>query len=378
MKLLIVTSDYPPEIGGMAEYSAAWAHALAGNGFDVVVLAQSQESFQTAAADFPNITVRRVKWSLGSRTRFFWAYSSLVKEVRRRKPDLILAHTWVGWGPALAYLKGRTGIPFILSAHGAEIVGPATSAYYRPLLRLSLKAADRVFPVSNYTADRTAELGIARQRIQVVCNGVDTDRFSPGTPDDDLIAKYGLSGKRTIVTVGGLVDRKGQDIVIRAVGRLRDRYPNLRYLVVGGWKLNSSREQYLKDLAQSEGVGDRVIFTGFVNQDILPEHYRLGEIFVMTGREVPDKGWVEGFGISYLEAAATGLPVIATLTGGTRDALSDQASIIVPPEDPIQTADAIAKLLDDNAMRNRMGAAAREWASENSWEAQIKRAIDTI
>lgn len=376
MRILVATSDYPPETGGMAVYSAAWVRELEAAGLRTRVLVRRAVTGPVAAARRGSLEDPvEVAWKRGYLRDPWHAGRALTRALDDWPADIVLAHTWIGWGPALAWLKGRTGQRYVLAAHGAEILGPASSRWYRPLLEASFRAADRIFPVSAFTADHVAALGISWERIRTIGNGIDAARYHPAPRSERLVREHGLEGCRVVVTVGGLVDRKGQDIVIRAMSLLRASHPDLRYLVVGGWALHGSREEDLKRLARECGVSDRVIFTGSVPDGLLPDYYRLGDVFALTGREVVSKGWVEGFGISLLEAAACGIPVVATLTGGVADAVDDLHARIVPPEDPAATADAIAALVDDPELRARMGAAGAAWASERTWTDRVRGAV---
>ncbi len=365
MRLLIVTSDYPPALGGMAVYSESWARELVKLGADVSVVARRVG--HRPEGKEPDVPARMVEWPSGPLRDPYHAYRHLVRLLDEIDPDLVMAHTWIGWGPALARLKGVRGTLFTVSAHGAEILGPARSPWYRFLMTQALKSADRVLPVSSFTAEAVAGLGISRERIEVIHNGVDLERYAPTPKNADLVRKWNLDGRDVIATVGGLVDRKGHDIVIRAMALLKDSHPNLRYLVAGGWALNSSREEFLRALVRELGLEDRVVFTGFVNEADLADVYRLGDLFVMPGREMKEKGWVEGFGISYLEAAACGVPIVATRTGGVAEAVTEENGVFVPEEDPEAVAAAVRELMGDPARRRAMSGAGLAWAKANSW-----------
>lgn len=332
----------------MARYSAEHVAALDRRGHDVRVVTTPRAAFLAALRE---------------------ARAVLRSAVRSFEPDVVWAHAWSPWGLAAALgLPGAARL--LLTVHGAEVLDPARSPRYRPLLRTALGGADWVLAVSRFSAEAAVRLGADAARVVVVPNGVDAVRFAPGPRRIDLVERWGLAGRRVVLTVGGLVERKGQDIVIRAVAALRDRFPDLRYLVVGGWALAESREADLKRLAADLGVDDRVVFAGFVGEDDLPDVYRLADVFAMPGRYVRDRGWVEGFGISYLEAAACGVPSIATAEGGAADAVADgESGLLVPPEEPAAVAGAIERLLTDEALRARLGAAGRARVLEGfTWD----------
>ncbi|PIU48154.1 MAG: hypothetical protein COS94_03710 [Candidatus Hydrogenedentes bacterium CG07_land_8_20_14_0_80_42_17] len=376
MKILVATSDYPPALGGMAVYSDAWCRELAGLGAKIRVVAR--DIGHRPEGKSPIIAAKYFEWKAGLLNDPINAYKILRAEIKDFKPDIVMAHTWIGWGPALAILKSRCGVRYVLSAHGAEIIGPKNSPWYRFLMKQSFKAADKIFPVSNFTAQHIKELGISSERIEVITNGVDLNRYYSSKKNQTLIERFGLSNCKVLVTVGGLVDRKGHDVVISALAILKKQYPDLKYLIAGGWALNSSRENYLRELVAKKNLSDQVIFSGFISDELLPDIYRLGDVFIMTGREMPDKGWVEGFGISYLEAAACGIPIIATLSGGTNEAVTNQNALIVPPDDPVATADAISILLSDEKKMKKMSESGIEWARQNSWSSKIKMSYEIL
>jgi phosphatidylinositol alpha-1,6-mannosyltransferase len=376
LRLLLATLDYPPDLGGMAEYASAWAAGLAALGVEVRVVAKRRGEAESAQSSA--VPSRDVMWRDGPLRTSIAAYQILAEEIRRERPDLVFAVTWIGWGPALAVLKGRLGVRYVVAAHGAEILGPQRSPWHSFLMRQALRGADRVFAVSRFTADHVTRIGLSKERIEVIPNGVDPRRFTPGPRDPELARRFGLHGREVILTVGGLVDRKGHDTVIRAMALLKDRRPNLRYLVAGGWSLASSREPFLRALVAELGIEERVVFTGFVRDEDLPAIYRLGDLFVMTGREIVERGWVEGFGISYLEAAASGLPIVATRAGGVEDAVTEENAVFVPPDDPAATAAAIEKLLDDSGRRNRMSESGLVWAAGNTWSRRVEEGYDLM
>lgn len=353
MRLLVATSDYPPDLGGMSRYSAEHVRSLTRRGHDVRVA-----------------TAPRAPFVAGLRE----ARSTLRRAAADFAPDAVWAHAWSPWG--LAASLGLPGAPrLLLTVHGAEVLNPAASRRYRPLVRFALRAADRVLAVSRFSADAALALGADPARVDVVPNAVDPARFAPGPRRGDLVERWGLAGRRVVLTVGGLVERKGHDLVLRAVAALAPRRPDLVYLVVGGWTLAGSREADLKRLAVDLGIAGRVVFAGQVSEADLPDVYRLADVFAMPGRYVAEKGYVEGFGIAYLEAAASGVPSVAADAGGAIDAVEDGATgIVVPPDDAAAVAAAIDRLLGDEELRRRLGEAGRRRVLAGyTWDAVAAR-----
>jgi phosphatidyl-myo-inositol dimannoside synthase len=173
--------------------------------------------------------------------------------------------------------------------------------------------------------------------------------------------------------VGRLVERKGHDTVLRALSLLKEQFPDLHYLIVGDGPYRTQ----LESITRSLQLTSRVIFFGKANPDDLPSLYRLGDLFVMITRPVEEKGDVEGFGIVYLEAAASGLPVVASKSGGVKDSVKEnETGLLVDAADsPEAAAQAIARLFTDKALHERMAIAAVEHAKGFTWEKQRERWI---
>jgi len=158
-----------------------------------------------------------------------------------------------------------------------------------------------------------------------------------------------------LITVARLIPHKGQDVTLRAVAALRDEFPPLRYAIVGV----GPDEDRLRRLAADLKIADRIIFTGALTDEEIAEAYATATLYAGLSR-VEEVIYAEGFGISFLEAGASGLPSIAGDSGGVRSAIRDGVSgIIVPPTDVRSVTDAIRGLLRDDDKRAKMGAEAR-------------------
>ena len=201
-------------------------------------------------------------------------------------------------------------------------------------------------------------MGVASQKIELIYNGVNLDRFKEQQKSTDLLDRYGLEEKRVILTVGRLVERKGIDLVIRSIPRIVSRFPDIHYLIVGDGPYRSVLEQ----LAQETGVADRVTFAGLVDDNELVGHYALCNVFVMPNRELPD-GDTEGFGLVFLEANACGKPVVAGKAGGTSDAVRDEYNgLLVDGTNVDELATAVIRILADEQLYARLRAGGLEYA----------------
>jgi phosphatidylinositol alpha-1,6-mannosyltransferase len=157
------------------------------------------------------------------------------------------------------------------------------------------------------------------------------------------------------LTVARLIPHKGQDVVMRAIAALKDDFPTLRYAIVGV----GPDEDRLRRLARELRIEDRVIFAGALSDEQMAEAYATATIYLGLSR-IENVIFAEGFGISFLEAAASALPSIAGDSGGVRSAVRDGITgVIVPPTDVTTVSNAIRTLLDDPHRRSVMGASAR-------------------
>ncbi|NLB96282.1 MAG: glycosyltransferase, partial [Armatimonadetes bacterium] len=173
-----------------------------------------------------------------------------------------------------------------------------------------------------------------------------------------------------LVTVSRLLERKGHDVVLRALPRIAAAVPEVAYLVAG----TGPREPVLRRLAGELGVAERVVFAGRVPDEELADYYGAADVFIHPNRELPN-GDVEGFGIVFLEANAAGKPVIGGNSGGTPDAVVDGVTgFLIDPNDVDAVADAAIRLLTDRDLARKLGEQGRERArTEFTWERAVER-----
>jgi phosphatidylinositol alpha-1,6-mannosyltransferase len=214
---------------------------------------------------------------------------------------------------------------------------------------LLLRGPDHFTPVSTYTADLLRERGVPSDRLSVVPNGTDPERFQPADASEAR-ARLSLPNTPILLTVGRLVSRKGIDTTLRALPSVLDSISSLTYLIVG---TGPDRDR-LERLAYALGVQDHVHFAGRVSAEDLPSYYQASDLFVMPSRAAPPD--VEGYGIVFLEAGACGVPVIGARTGGIPDAVQDgETGRLVPPSSPTALADAISTLLTTPDLAQHLG-----------------------
>jgi phosphatidylinositol alpha-1,6-mannosyltransferase len=185
--------------------------------------------------------------------------------------------------------------------------------------------------------------------------GTDPETFSPARNTGRLRAAWRVGGAPVMLTVARLVPHKGQDTGIRVLAALSHEFPELRYILVG----EGHYEPQLKALATQLGVSDRVVFAGAITDADLPEAYATSTVYLGPSR-LDNTINVEGFGISFLEASASGIPVVAGDSGGVRSAVRDGITgVVVPPQDVERMSNAVASFLRDESRRLAFGSAGR-------------------
>nr|WP_167307633.1 MULTISPECIES: glycosyltransferase family 4 protein [Streptomyces] len=361
---MIVTNDFPPRPGGIQAFLHNMALRL--DPERLVVYAstwkRSREGIEATAAfdaEQPFTVVR-------DRTTMLLPTPGAT----RRAVGLLREHgctsVWFGAAAPLGLMAPalrRAGAErLVATTHGHE-AGWAQLPAARQLLRRIGESTDTITYLGEYTRSRIAGALTpeAAARMVQLPPGVDEKTFHPASGGDEVRARLGLTERPVVVCVSRLVPRKGQDTLIRAMPRILAAEPDAVLLIVGG----GPYERDLRRLAEETGVAASVHFTGAVPWSELPAHYGAGDVFAMPCRTRRGGLDVEGLGIVYLEASATGLPVVAGDSGGAPDAVLDgETGWVVRGEDPNESADRITTLLADPQLRRRMGERGRTWVEE--------------
>ena len=372
MNLLLLSTEFPPGPGGIGTHAHELAAGLAACGWRPAVLTSqdyaSDEDIArfNASQSFPVVRFRRIG---ASPLEALYRERVLRRWIRRHHPAFLIA----SGSRAVLLAAGRTSgrdVPWIAVAHGTEF--GRRSGWEARAIRWAFRQATAVVCVSDFTRLRMRNAGVEPPRTFVIPNGADPGRFVR-LPEEDsqaLRKSLGLDGARILITVGHVTERKGQDIVVRALPAILASEPRAQYLVVG---LPTDAER-IEGLARSLGVADRVHLLGRVDPQRLVGLLNAADVFVMTSRQTSD-GDLEGFGIAAVEAALCGRPSVVAGGSGLAEAVCDgETGLVVPPEDVEATARAVLSLLGDDAARRAMGERARARAlAEQTWELSIRR-----
>lgn len=368
-RLLIFSTEFPPGPGGIGTHAYALALYFSKNEWSVRVLTPqdyvSDGEVRRFNASQP-FSVQRLQHIAGTPTEGVYRLGALWDMIRRWQPDVVLAtgerSVWL-----MAALAPFVRIPWVAVGHGTEF--GVTKSLKRVLTRWAFSRADAVICVSEFTRKQMEGLGVRPRRTFVIPNGADAERFKP-IPQEATLEwrrRYGLEHTYILLTVGSVTERKGQDIVIRALPKVVKEFPHVHYVLVG---LPFEAPRYNR-LAEDLGVADHVHFLGRLNSDDLVKAYNAADLFVLTSRYTRG-GDFEGYGIAVIEAALCGVPAVVSNSAGLKEAVVDGVTgLIVPEEDPAATADAIIRLLRMPMLHREIARAARDKAlRESTWEAR--------
>jgi phosphatidylinositol alpha-1,6-mannosyltransferase len=253
----------------------------------------------------------------------------------------------------------KNKLPFIMGAQGTYGVLPLTKSS-RPFLKWSYKQAQEIIVPSQFTKEMINKYANENYNISIIHNGVNFSRFEKQPDISKLQKKY--ANKKIILTVGGLIPRKGQDMVIQALPKIKEKHPDVKYLLAGSGRMLEDWQLLAKKL----DLENYVEFLGKIKADEVNKWFYLCDIYVHT--PIVANLSFEGFGIVYIEASACGKPIVASDAGGIRDAVVDnQTGLIAKDRDVDDIANKIIQLLDNQNLREQMGHAGRQYAKEHDW-----------
>ncbi|MDT4984127.1 MAG: phosphatidyl-myo-inositol dimannoside synthase [Pseudonocardiales bacterium] len=369
-RTLVVTNDFPPRQGGIQSFIHEVAIRQPADSVVVYASDHAGSAQFDAAQPFP--VVRHDSGLLVP-----------TPAVRRQALAVLRAHgcraVWFGASAPLGLLAPalREGGAqrIVASTHGHE-VGWAMLPGARQALRRIGRHCDIITYLGDYTRRRLRGAFGPHAALRRLTPGVDVETFHPGVDGSSVRSRYGLVGRPVIVCVSRLVARKGQDTLIRALPAIRAKVPDAALLLVGAGPYRDE----LAALAEQTGVTQHVVLTGGVPWSELPAHYAAGDVFAMPCRTRRAGMDVEGLGIVYLEASATGLPVLAGASGGAPDAVREgETGFVVDGRDEHAVAEQLITLLADPDLRARMGAAGRAWVQRDwRWDVVARQLTEML
>jgi phosphatidylinositol alpha-1,6-mannosyltransferase len=270
-------------------------------------------------------------------------------------------------------LHKAAGFPFLVFVHGDEISQTERRRLQPRIRNLICRSADAVVAANSYAYERAIAICGGAQRVTMITPGVDCGIFRPGERPEWISREYGLCNSPVVVTVARLVKKKGHETVLRSLPTVLKAVPDLKYLVVGG----GPEESRLKKLAAELGLGHCVRFTGDVPHHLLGDFYRAGDVFCMVNQE-DASGDIESFGMVFIEAGASGKPVIGGRSGGTGQSIVDgKTGFLCPAGDSGRLCTLLLLLLENAGLRQRMGEAGLDRARQDfDWDLRAQQLFE--
>jgi glycosyltransferase involved in cell wall biosynthesis len=388
LNVCFVTPEYFPISGGTGAYVYYLSHSLKKLGHNVHVVARHSEN---AEDTIDAIKVHYIKGTGNALTRYWRFARSASKKIEELNKQIgfDIIHANLPLVPNFAIPKDSAkalvcavhstwkGEAIVTKRDNPKELNPNEKMmlrFNRVLRRYEtqlMNRSDALIAVSRYTVGELTELyGIEEEKIHVIYNGVDINKFKPRPDRAKLRREFGLEEeKKVVLFVGRLYHRKGLETLLHSIPPVLQEFSDVKFAISGtGFK---KKEQSLRDLAKELDIEDTVTFLGYVPDEKLPELYSASDIFVLPAI-------YENFPFAILEAQATGLPVISTKVGGIPEFLADNKNgFLIDPGDPKQLTQRVLTLLHDPKLAEEMGMRGRKLIEEKfAWRLITGQVID--
>ncbi len=379
MRILFLTLDFPPNFGGVANYYYHLCKSL-GKKNEVIVLAPSIIQITNNDIELGGVTVLRKKM-LSEKIFPKWlaALFYVWSIVRKKNIDLIIVGHILPLGYIALLYKFLFRIPYLVCAHGLDILAPQKNEWKFFWLKYILFFSKHIITNSNFVKQEVIKIGSFSDKTTTIYPCIDKEFIDKTVLDtlrecDALRQKYNLVNKKIILSIGRLVERKGFDVVINALPDVWEKFPDTAYIIIGSGPYKS----FLQELAQkvmnnNSKYKDKIIFLDHVPIDDLCLYYNLCDVFIMVPKDMVDDP--EGFGFVFLEANGFKKPVIGSRSGGVPEAIEHESTgLLVNTNNTQETASALLRLLSDKDLREKLGQQGRDRViSKFQWPLEIKK-----
>jgi phosphatidyl-myo-inositol dimannoside synthase len=364
-KILLFTIDFPPYIGGVANYYREVCNHLPSDKIVVLALKNGGE------VDF-DYKVYREKLLADKPIWPKWlpAFWHLYKVVKKEKIKNVLVGQGLPLGTVAYVLSKILKFDYYIFFHGLDIVTTKKIKRKKFLMERIFTKVKGVIVNSEFTKREVLELGLSEDKIKIL---YPCPYFKPPVNNnvkDSLIKKYNLTDKKIILSVGRAVERKGFDMVIKAMEEVVKEDENIIYLLAGGY---GNYTDELKKLIKNSPVRENILFLEETVDEEVKALYDLCDVFIMPSRQIGSD--VEGFGIVYLEANLFGKPVIGGRSGGAVEAVVDnETGLVVDPENVSEISETILKLIKNPELAKKLGEEGRRRAEQEfTWDRQVEK-----
>ena len=366
-KIICVTNDFGPRAGGIETFVIGLIERLPKGSVTVYTSSQDQSANydEKWLRDFGVNVIRDRSKILLPTPRTIRAVKKVISE---QKIETAFFGAAAPLGVMARALRNAGVIRIVALTHGHEVwwskVWP-----FKLAIRFIGENVDHLTYLGDFTRSEISRAlsPKASSAMVKIAPGIDTEHFAPHTGATELRRSLGLTDRKVIVSVGRLVHRKGQDMLITALPQILKTHPEAHVLMVG----EGPYREHLQKLVAKYKVETAITFIGKIQYSDLPRYISVGDIFAMPSRSRLAGLEVEGLGIVYLEASSCALPVIAGKSGGAPDAvLEGVTGVAVDGTNPTEIAGAVISLLDNPAAAREMGIAGRKWINSD-WRWQI-------
>ncbi|WOX58351.1 glycosyltransferase family 4 protein [Methanoculleus receptaculi] len=372
LRICILSVDFLPNVGGIAAHIYELARALRSLGNDVTIVTFRDAFFAPKEETVDGLHIVRVYLPKNTVLLYpvfaLFEYFTVKRIVREKKIDLLHSHYVF---PDGFVSRLQSGVPGVATEHTSGFLDRLERGRMLWLYRWVYARMDQIIAPSDELAGAVGSLGVPRQKITFVSNGVDTDKFSPEVPPRDLRKQYTLAPETRIVLCPRRLEPKnGVKYLVEAVPAVLRECPDTRFFIVGG----SYPDQLvlLQKRARELGVQNHIIFAGSVPNAEMPSWYTAADVVVLPSLK-------EATSIAGLEAMACGKPLVGTNVGGIPYLIDDgKTGLLVEPKDPPGLADALVNVLTNDTTRREMGVAARKKAVDLFSWARIAGTVQGI
>ena len=357
--IIILTQCYPPRIGGIENLVFNLSINLS-KYEKVLVLADQHNIFDEIPFDRnfkENLIIRRFGGLKYFRKRN--KFRELKKIIDLQNIKAVISDSWKSIEYPISNLNNNK-IPFICLVHGNEII--IKNYKHQKRILNSFSKVNKIVSNSEFTKNLLQKVSPELKNIEVIHPGVSSF-------DHIIEEKVNLiDGSPTLLTLARLEKRKGHEFILQSINKLKDKYPNIRYIIAG----EGEEKSKLKTLVQSLNISKNVIFIGSVNDGEKKFILNKTDLMIMPTIDESKQLSIEGFGITYIEAALFGIPSIASNVGGTIEAvLHNNTGIIIDNLDELEIT--ISDLIEDKIKMKKLGENAKKRAqSQLSWTNIIK------
>lgn len=375
-KTLVISLEYPPQVGGIATFVDALSSALEPE--KTVVLAPPHKEAKEWDEQMYYKVIRRPFYYSFFWPRWLKLYFEVKKIVKQEKIELIMLHHILPVGYVAYMIKKKFNIPYIIFSHGTDIAYAAADKGKRKKAHVVARGALQIITNSESLKKRTIDaFPDIGDKTTVLYPCPDEDFMTPPPADEleKMKEQLALEGKKVILTISRLAEGKGFPLLIRVMSEIFKTVPHLVWIIVGD---GQKKNEIIEDIRRNN-LQNVVRFIGEVPHANLKHYYYLADLFILLTHPDP-KGTEEGLGLVFLEASAAGLPIIAGRSGGVEEGvLHGQTGLVVDAYQGVEIVSAVSRMLNDKEFAQGLGKNAQERIKkEFNWYEQLKKIVQWL